>query len=114
MNALEHVKPQVEAKDYSVDDIVIPALGPRLIALHAACARTAHRLDAADYLEERYRDMEEIVMMNQPVAAYELTRALKTLQMFADLHALGAHLRLVMLIPVRIPPAVATHTFKCL
>ena len=85
LNAFEHVKPQVEFRDYSVGDIVIPAPDARLIALHAACARIAHGPGAVDHIEERYRDqyMEEI-FMNQPGAAYELPRALETLQMFTQ------------------------------
>ena len=35
---------------------------------------------AADLLREFYRDTESIAIMTQPNAAYELSRALKTLQ----------------------------------
>lgn len=73
----------VEFRSYSVGHTVTPAPDPRLIALHAACAGIANMSGAAGYLEERYRDTEDIAVMTQPGAAHELTRVLKTFQMVA-------------------------------
>lgn len=71
---------QVEFGSYSVGHTVIQAPDPRLVAIHAACAEIANMSGAANYLEENHRDTEEIAVMTQPGAAYELTRVLKTLQ----------------------------------
>ncbi|KAI0712657.1 hypothetical protein C8Q76DRAFT_797492 [Earliella scabrosa] len=74
------INPRVVFRSLSVDDVKIPAPDPRIIALHAACARVAHTSGAMDYLREFYRDTDSIAVMTQPNAAYELSRALKALQ----------------------------------
>lgn len=68
---------------YEVDGIFIPAPDPRLIALHAACARAVNISGAAKYIEERYRDTDPIAVMTAPNAVYELTRALTAIQMIS-------------------------------
>ncbi|TFY81523.1 hypothetical protein EWM64_g2485 [Hericium alpestre] len=75
-----HVKPQIVFRSLPLGDQVIPAPDPDIIALHAACARIAHMSGAAEYLRELYRDVDNIAVMTEPNAAYELSRALKTLQ----------------------------------
>ncbi|KIP08443.1 hypothetical protein PHLGIDRAFT_12565 [Phlebiopsis gigantea 11061_1 CR5-6] len=54
---------------------------PRIIELHAACANIAHMSGAAEHLREFYRDTESIAIMTEPNAAYELSHALKTVQL---------------------------------
>lgn len=62
----------------------IPAPDPRIIELHAACAKIAYMSGAAEHIRELYRDgTDSIAVMTEPNAAYELSRALKTLQMVA-------------------------------
>ena len=36
---------------------------PRYLALHAACARVAHLSGAAEYIERRYRELEDIKVL---------------------------------------------------
>ena len=55
----------------------IPAPDPRIIALHAACARIAHMSGAAEYLKETI----EISVLTEPKATRELTRALRRLKL---------------------------------
>ncbi|RPD53564.1 hypothetical protein L226DRAFT_613841 [Lentinus tigrinus ALCF2SS1-7] len=71
---------QVVFRSYSVDGEVIPAPDPKIIALHAACAQIAHMSGVAECLGELYRGMDAIAVMTHPKAPYELSRALKTLQ----------------------------------
>ncbi|RPD53568.1 hypothetical protein L226DRAFT_613839 [Lentinus tigrinus ALCF2SS1-7] len=74
------LKDKVTFRSCSVDAKVIPAPDPKIIALHAACAKIAHMSGAAEYLRELYRDTDAIAVMTEPNAASELSRALKTLQ----------------------------------
>ena len=74
------INPRVVFRSLSVGDVKIPAPDPRIIALHAACAKVAHTSGAMEYLRELYRDTDSIAVMTQPNAAYELSRALKALQ----------------------------------
>ncbi|KAI0658263.1 hypothetical protein C8Q70DRAFT_184922 [Cubamyces menziesii] len=75
------IKRQVVFRTLSVDGKPIPAPDPRIIELHAACARIAHMSGAVELLRELYGEPDSIVVMTQPNAAYELTRALRTLQL---------------------------------
>lgn len=75
------VNSRVVFKSLSVDDKTIPAPDRRIIELHAACARIAHMSGAAEHLREFFRDTDSIAVMTQPNAAYELSRALRTLQL---------------------------------
>ena len=54
---------------------------PQLIALHAACAKIAHRSGVAEHLQETFRDTEPISVMTAPNAANELVHALKKVQL---------------------------------
>ena len=74
------IKSQIVFEDYTLADQVIPAPDPKIIALHAACARIAHMSGAAEHLRELYRDTEHISVMTESNAADELCRALKALQ----------------------------------
>jgi len=53
---------------------------PKLIALHAACAKIAHMSGAAEHLEETFRDTEPLPVMTVPNATDELFHALKKVQ----------------------------------
>ena len=74
------IKSTIVFEDYTLADQVIPAPDPKIIALHAACARIAHMSGAAEHLRELYRDTEHISVMTESNAADELCRALKALQ----------------------------------
>ncbi|CDO71725.1 hypothetical protein BN946_scf184920.g9 [Trametes cinnabarina] len=74
------IKPQVTFRSVVDKGKEIHAPDPRIIELHAACAKIAHMSGAAELLREFYMDMDSIAVMTQPHAAYKLTRALKTLQ----------------------------------
>ena len=75
------IKRQVVFRTLFVNDKTVPAPDPRILELHAACARIAHMSGAAEHLRELYRDTDSIAVMTQPNAAYELSRALRTLQL---------------------------------
>ena len=68
-------------RDLSVHDQLIHAPDADIIALHAACANIAHMWGVEEHLRELYRDTDSISVMTHPNAAYELSRALKTLQL---------------------------------
>lgn len=74
------IESPVVFKSYALGDLVIPTPDPRTIALHAACTRITHMSGASEFLRELYRDTEDISVMTEPDAAYELCRALKVLQ----------------------------------
>ena len=74
------IKSQVALEDYPLGDQVIPAPDPKIIALHAACARIAHMSGAMEHLRELYRETDDISIMTKPNAADELRRALAALQ----------------------------------
>ncbi|KAH9919692.1 uncharacterized protein B0H18DRAFT_1026718 [Fomitopsis serialis] len=75
------IKQRITFKTATVGNTTIPPPHPRLITLHAACAMIAHMSGAAEHLKECFRDTDMISVMTEPNAAYELTRALKTLQL---------------------------------
>lgn len=79
------IRSPVVFESYTLGDFVIPTPDPKFIALHAACARIAHMSGAAECLRELYRDTEDISVMTEPDAAYELCRALKVLQTISSL-----------------------------
>ena len=54
---------------------------PKLIALHATCAKIAHLSGAAEHLKETFRDTEPLPVMTAPNAADELVHALKKVQL---------------------------------
>lgn len=68
-------------KSLSVNGRIIPAPDPRIIELHATCTNIARMSGATENLREFYRDTESIAIMTEPNAAYELSRALKTVQL---------------------------------
>jgi hypothetical protein len=60
------------------DDITLPPPEPRYIALHAACAKVAHRSGAAEYIDMVMSDMEKIVVLAEDgSSARVLARALQ-------------------------------------
>ena len=79
-----HLKSLVTFKDKIVilDDQVVEihAPDPSLLALHASCAKIAHKSGAIEYLRELYRETDSIAAMTEPNAAQELARALRPLQ----------------------------------
>ena len=74
------IKSQIVFEDYSLGDQVISAPDPKIIALHAACARIAHMSGAVEHFRELYGETDDISVMTEPNAADELHRALKALQ----------------------------------
>lgn len=85
MDRIDRVNRRVQFRTSVVDQLVIAAPDPRIIALHAACARIAHMSGAAEVLEEVYRDTEAIPLMTEPNAVYELHRALRAVQLVQSL-----------------------------
>lgn len=57
---------------------------PKLIALHAACAKIAHLSGAAKHLNETFRDTKPLPVMTAPNAADELAHALNKVQLQAS------------------------------
>jgi len=79
------VMPRVIFRHAQLDSRIIPAPHPRIISLHAACARIAHMSGAAEHLKEFFRDPDEISVMTGPSAAHELTRILRKLQVVSPI-----------------------------
>ena len=77
------IKQRITFRTATVGSKNIPPPHPRLIGLHASCARIAHMSGVAEHLKELFRDTDMISVMTEPNAAYELTRALKTLQILS-------------------------------
>jgi hypothetical protein len=75
------IKLQISFRSVEFGDKTISAPHPRLIAIHAACARIAHMSGAAQHLEELFRGSDQISLMIEPNAAYHLTQALKMFQL---------------------------------
>lgn len=71
------LKARITFEACEVEDKTIPPPNPRLLAVHAACAQIAQMSGAAEYINEFFRDDDEISVMTQPGAAHELTRALR-------------------------------------
>ncbi|TFY75682.1 hypothetical protein EWM64_g8331 [Hericium alpestre] len=79
------IQPQIKFTPLPVGSEVIPAPYPKLIGLHAACAKIAHMSGAAEYLEEIFRNTDTISAMTEPNAAYELVRSLRALQLVSSM-----------------------------
>jgi len=58
---------------------IIPAPDPRIIALHAACAKVAHMSAAAEHLEVVFRDPEQLRVMTDDGAFLNLVGTLSNL-----------------------------------
>jgi hypothetical protein len=62
-----------------VGEETIPAPDPRIIALHAACAKVAHMSAAAEHLEVVFRDPEQLRVMTDDGAFLNLVGTLSNL-----------------------------------
>jgi len=74
------VKSRITFRSVPVGQEVIPAPDPRIIALHAACAKVAHMSAAAEYLEKVFRDPEQLRVMTDDGAFLNLVGTLRNLQ----------------------------------